>query len=100
MMNRYLPGWNSVTFGPTLSTIPAPSWPKIQGNFPSGSWLPKVYASVWHIAVARIFTLISFALGESTSISSMVNGWFASQATAALHLITWKHDYSLKLNKC
>ncbi|KAE9522270.1 hypothetical protein AGLY_017343 [Aphis glycines] len=60
------PGWNSLTFEPTLSTIPAPSWPKIQGKVPSGS-LASVVA---------------------TSISSSVKGFFASQTTAALHLIT------------
>ncbi|KAE9522268.1 hypothetical protein AGLY_017341 [Aphis glycines] len=39
------PGWNSLTFEPTLSTIPAPSWPKIQGKVPSGSLASVVYAS-------------------------------------------------------
>jgi len=37
--------------------------------------------------VARIFTLTSFSFGGATSISSSVKGFFASQATAALHLI-------------
>lgn len=35
--NIYIPGLNLVTPLPTLSTVPAPSWPKITGKRPSGS---------------------------------------------------------------
>lgn len=45
-MVLHRPGWNPSTFGPTLSTMPAPSCPKIHGKFPSGSLPLKVYASV------------------------------------------------------
>lgn len=31
------PGWNLVTPSPTLSTMPAPSWPSTTGKTPSGS---------------------------------------------------------------
>ena len=39
IMPRYPPGFTVVTPGPTLSTTPAPSWPRMTGNgvfiFPS-----------------------------------------------------------------
>lgn len=39
---KAVPGLTSVTPSPTLSTMPAPSCPKIDGNTPSGSCPPKV----------------------------------------------------------
>ena len=45
------PGATLVTPSPTLSTIPAPSWPSTTGKRPSGSEPPSVYASVWQTPV-------------------------------------------------
>uniref|UniRef100_A0A1B0B263 Centromere/kinetochore protein zw10 middle domain-containing protein n=1 Tax=Glossina palpalis gambiensis TaxID=67801 RepID=A0A1B0B263_9MUSC len=58
------------------------------GNLPSGSNPFKVYASVWQMPVAKILMRTSCELGGSTSISSITRGFFASQATAALQMIT------------
>ena len=82
----------SVTFSPTLSTIPPPSCPRIEGNLPSGSLPESVYASVWQRAHATIFTRTSPARGGSTSISSTESGWPGAYATAALHFITFGSD--------
>ena len=43
-----------------------PSWPRMEGNRPSGSLPPRVYASVWHRAHAVSFTRTSPAFGGST----------------------------------
>jgi non-canonical purine NTP pyrophosphatase (RdgB/HAM1 family) len=40
------PGASVVTPGPTSRTMPAPSWPKITGNRPSGSAPERVNSSV------------------------------------------------------
>src|SRR5262249_27470086 len=68
--------------------MPPPSWPRIAGNKPSGSAPDIVYASVWHTPVATIRTSTSPALGPPISISSMLNGLQASQATAARVFMT------------
>lgn len=78
-----------MTSSPTDSTIPAPSWPRTQGKSPSGSEPDKVYASVWHTAVYSILIRTSCAFGASTVISSTLNGFFASYATAAMHEDVW-----------
>lgn len=83
------PGLKSLTLSPTLSTIPAPSCPKITGKTPSESKPPNVYASVWHTPVATILIRTSCAFGGATSIISIFNGSFGDQATAARHLITF-----------
>lgn len=52
-----LPGENLVTSGPTLSTIPAPSWPRTEGNGLNfmAFWVWCKYSlSVWHTLVATI----------------------------------------------
>lgn len=82
------PGLKFVTPSPTLSTIPAPSWPKTTGNAPSGSWPLKVYPSVWQTAVYSTFNLTSWAFGGATSIVSILRSSLGPQATAALHVIT------------
>lgn len=82
------PGFSSVTCSPTLSTIPAPSWPRITGKHIFSICPCSAWSSVRHIPELTIFIRTSWAFGGCTSISSMVSGWFALQATAALHCIT------------
>src|SRR3954462_8925705 len=77
------PGFRLVTPAPTSSTTPAPSWPRIEGNRPSGSAPDRVKASVWQMPVARISTSTSPALGPSRSSSTISSGFLASKATAA-----------------
>src|SRR6476659_3288555 len=80
--------WSSlasvVTPAPTSTTTPAPSWPRIAGNRPSGSSPDKVNQSVWQMPVALTSTSTSPARGPSRSTVSMVRGWPAFQAMAAL----------------
>src|ERR1700761_2056077 len=64
--------------------MPAPSWPRMAGNRPSGSAPDKVKASVCQTPVALISTSTSPALGPSRSTVSMTSGLPASNATAAL----------------
>src|SRR6476620_5053831 len=78
------PFCTDVTPGPTSTTIPAPSWPKITGNNPSGSAPERVNSSVWQTPVALISTSTSPAFGPSSSTSSTTSGLPASYATAAL----------------
>lgn len=82
------PGCTDVTPSPTLSTYPPPSCPNTQGNRPSGSLPPRVYASVWQTPEASSLILTSPFLGGSTSTVSMLSGLLASHATAALHWMT------------
>src|SRR3982751_5066973 len=77
------PFWTDVTPGPTSTTIPAPSWPKITGNRPSGSAPERGNSSVWQTPVALISTSTSPALGPSRSTSSITSRWPAAYATAA-----------------
>lgn len=54
-----LPGENLVTSGPTLSTIPAPSWPRTSGNglnFILCSVSYRYSLSVWHTPVVTTCT--------------------------------------------
>src|ERR1700722_15099544 len=71
------------TPGPTSTTTPAPSCPRMAGKSPSGSLPDSVYASVWQTPVALISTRTSPCLGPSTSTVSMVSGSPARRATAA-----------------
>src|SRR6188474_2046164 len=73
-----------VTPGPTSTTMPAPSWPRIAGNRPSGSAPDNVNSSVWQMPVALISTSTSPDLGPSRSTVSMVSGAPALCAMAAL----------------
>src|ERR1700757_235626 len=77
------PGLTEVTPGPTSSTTPPPSWPRMTGNMPSGSAPDSVNASVWQTPVATIRTSTSPAFGPSRSTCSMLSGLPASHATAA-----------------
>lgn len=76
-----------MTPSPTDSTMPAASWPKMQGNKPSGSSPLRVYRSVWHPVAAMIFMRTSPAFGGSTMTVQTSNASLAAQATAALHSI-------------
>src|SRR5512134_2057750 len=78
------PFFSVVTPGPTSTTMPAPSWPKIAGNKPSGSAPERVNSSVWQMPVALISTSTSPAFGPSSCTVSMASGWPAANATAAL----------------
>src|SRR3984957_12235114 len=68
--------------------MPAPSWPRMEGNSPSESAPDNVYLSVWQIPVALISTRTSPAFGPSSCTVSMVKGLPASNATAALTSMT------------
>src|SRR5204863_3706286 len=46
------PFFTEVTPAPTSTTTPAPSWPRIAGNSPSGSAPERVNSSVWQMPVA------------------------------------------------
>src|SRR4051812_17609458 len=72
-----------VTPLPTSTTTPAPSWPRIAGNKPSGSAPERVNSSVWQIPVALISTSTSPAPGPSRETVSMVRGAPALRANAA-----------------
>src|SRR3546814_1047644 len=72
-----------VTPGPTSTTTPAPSWPRMAGNSPSGSAPDRVNSSVWQTPVALISTSASPALGPSSCTVSMLRGSPPSRATAA-----------------
>src|SRR5579859_6319557 len=73
-----------VTPGPTSTTIPAPSWPKITGKSPSGSAPERVNSSVWHTPLARISINTSPALGPPRSTVTTSSGLPAAYAMAAL----------------
>ena len=77
------PFFSDVTPAPTSATMPAPSWPRMAGNSPSGSAPDSVYSSVWQMPVALISTSTSPARGPSTSTVSRLSGLPASRATAA-----------------
>src|SRR5947209_9198278 len=72
-----------VTPGPTSATTPAPSWPRMAGNRPSGSLPDKVNSSVWQMPVALISTSTSPAFGPSSCTSVTASGLPAWNATAA-----------------
>src|ERR1043166_2565955 len=77
------PFLTDVTAGPTSTTAPAPSWPRIAGNRPSGSAPERVNSSVWQTPVALISPITSPALGPPSSTVSMGGGAPALCATAA-----------------
>src|SRR5690242_3343304 len=77
------PLFSLVTPGPTSTTIPAPSWPRIEGKTPSGSAPERVNSSVWQMPVALISTSTSPAFGPSRRTVSIASGAPALWATAA-----------------
>src|ERR1700729_1934555 len=64
--------------------MPAPSWPRIAGNSPSGSAPERVNSSVWQMPVALISTRTSPAFGPAKSTVTISSGLPAAVATAAL----------------
>src|SRR5215470_2611729 len=72
-----------VTPRPTSTTMPAPSWPRIAGNKPSGSAPERVNSSVWQMPVALISISTSPAFGPCSCTVSMVKGAPALGAIAA-----------------
>src|SRR3954449_7045540 len=74
---------NDAAPGPTTTTMPAPSCPRIAGNRPSGSAPERVNSSVWQMPVALISTRTSPALGPSSVTVVTSSGFPASNATAA-----------------
>src|SRR5262249_41157251 len=77
------PFLTEVTPTPVSTTTPAPSWPRIDGNNPSGSAPDKVNSSVWHTPVALISTRTSPARGPSSWTGATSSGWPGAKATAA-----------------
>src|SRR5262245_41248287 len=72
-----------VTPGPTSTTMPAPSCPRIAGKRPSGSAPERVNSSVWQTPVALISTSTSPAFGPSSVTVVTSSGLPFSNATAA-----------------
>src|SRR6187455_3246057 len=87
---------SDVTPGPTSTTMPAPSCPKITGKSPSGSAPERVNSSVWQMPVAFICTSTSPAFGPSSSTSSTTRSLPGSYATAARVLMAspWQTAYT------
>src|SRR5262245_58627421 len=68
--------------------MPAPSWPRIAGNRPSGSAPDSVNSSVWQTPVALISTRTSPAFGPSSLTVAISSGLPAATATAARTFIS------------
>src|SRR5262249_53366540 len=77
------PFLTEVTPGPMSTTTPAPSWPRMAGNSPSGSAPERVNSSVWQMPVALISTSTSPAFGPSSVTVVTSSGLPLSNATAA-----------------
>ena len=80
--STWSPSASSVTPGPTATTTPAPSWPRISGG--AKAMVPLVAdRSLWHTPQAASLIITSPACGGATSICSTTTGWFnARQMTA------------------
>src|SRR5215472_16255506 len=77
------PFFTLVTPGPTSTTMPAPSWPRMAGNSPSGSAPDSVNWSVWQMPVALMSTRTSPARGPSSLTVVTSSGLPGPKATAA-----------------
>src|SRR5262249_40086965 len=77
------PFLTEATPGPPSTTPPAPSWPRMAGNRPSGSLPESVNSSVWQMPVALISTITSPARGPSRLTWVIASGLPGSEATAA-----------------
>src|SRR4030081_93595 len=77
------PFFTLVTPRPISATTPAPSWPRIAGNSPSGSAPDNVNSSVWQTPVALISTSTSPSRGPSSWTVDISSGRPAATATAA-----------------
>ena len=53
------PGLNAVTAGPTLSTMPTPSWPRMRPGWQVGTSPLRMCRSVPQIVVLHILTIAS-----------------------------------------
>src|SRR5215475_11316839 len=93
------PFFTEVTVGPTSTTTPAPSWPRMAGNSPSGSAPDNVNSSVWQMPVALISTSTSPALGPSSLTVVTSSGLPAANATAARTSIANSRFDSSELGK-
>src|SRR5436190_6560907 len=72
-----------VTPAPPSTTTPAPSWPRIAGNKPSGSAPESVNSSVWQTPVALTSIMTSPSRGPSSWTVVISSGLPAAVATAA-----------------
>src|ERR1700730_7734477 len=79
------------------TTTPAPSWPRIAGNNPSGSAPDRVNSSVWQIPVALISTSTSPSRGPSSWTVVTSSGLPAATATAARTSMVIPHIFDLRL---
>src|SRR5258705_7983496 len=77
------PFFTLATPRPTSTTTPAPSWPRIAGNNPSGSAPDSVNSSVWQTPVALISTSTSPSRGPSSWMVDISSGLPGATATAA-----------------
>src|SRR4029453_9340384 len=77
--------------------MPAPSWPRIAGNRPSGSAPERVNSSVWQMPVALISTSTSPAFGPASWTVSIVKGAPALCATAARTSMVYSLEKSNRL---
>src|SRR5690554_4898275 len=93
------PGLTLVTPSPTSTTMPAPSWPRMAGNTPSGSSPDRVNASVWQTPVWVILTSTSPALGGATSTSTICRGSPGAKATAARDFMVFPHEQTAKKHR-
>ncbi len=82
------PGFTRDTSGPTSSTVPEPSWPRMIGT---GIGTPPVCTvrSEWHTPLASICTRTSRAPSAGSVSSSMTSGWLYSLRTAARIVPPW-----------
>src|ERR1700722_6786888 len=78
---------SEVTPGPTSTTTPAPSCPRIAENKPSGPEPDRLNSSVWQTPLGLISPRTSPALGPSKSTGMISKGLLAAVATAALVFI-------------
>src|SRR5882757_9463098 len=80
-----------VTPLPMSTTTPAPSWPRMAGNSPSGSAPDSVNSSVWQTPVALISTSTSPSRGPSSWTVVTSSGFPAATATAARTSMAFPH---------
>src|SRR5689334_14028063 len=90
------PFFTVVTPGPTSTTMPAPSWPRMAGKRPSGSAPERVNSSVWQMPVALISTSASPAFGPCNCTVSILRFapalWATAARTSMCHSFHWPGD--------
>ena len=96
-IDRKLPGATEVTSGPILSTIPAPSWPRMTGKLVLPAPPRKKYRSEWQTPEETILIRTSSRSGGATWIVSIRTGSLTDQATAALQLITCVNHFNINI---